>query len=225
MGEKQRWTSFYPIWANKLTEAQGDTWPDENKITIIERALNRRLLQALAGNHLLPDNNFAEFIRIINKVSHQVDHLQGLMPYPANHIEPSRITAQGSQSSFNNSVGKQSGWDTSGSGRGLVGQLDSGGDTIMGGVNMANVARGPDGQPLRAKWKSRDQIALLRKERRCYRCERKGCGTSRCPLLPAINPNGGLRVNATALPPIDLSLCESAAIGGVQAAEGSSSEN
>ncbi|KAI1006342.1 hypothetical protein K3495_g1879 [Podosphaera aphanis] len=94
----------------------------------------------------------------------------------------------------------------------------------MGDVNMANVARRPDGQPLRAKWKSRDQFALL-KERRYYCRERKGCGTSRCPLLPVINPNGGLGVNATALPPIDLFLCESAAIGGVQAAEGSSSEN
>ncbi|KAI0993706.1 hypothetical protein K3495_g14477 [Podosphaera aphanis] len=224
MGEKQRWTSFFPIWANKLTEAQGDMWPDENKITLIERALNKRLLHALAGNHLLPDNDFAEYIKIINKVSHQVDHLQGLTSNAFNtdiprSVEPKHQTFFGaSNSSLPGRVGSEGG-------HGQAGQLDSSGDTIMGGVNVTNVARGPDGQPLRAKWKSKEQIALLRKERRCYRCERKGCGTNRCPLLPAINPNGGPRVNTAALPPIDLSLCVSATGGGFLVSEEGSSEN
>ncbi|KAI1004417.1 hypothetical protein K3495_g3795 [Podosphaera aphanis] len=210
MREKQRWTSFYPVWANKLTEAQGDTWPDKNKITIVQRALNGMLLQALSGNHLLPIDNFAEFISIVNKVSHQVDHLEGLISYPVNSSN-SQKRAEPSNYILPSSDNSQVGWSVPGSSNGKAGQLDSGGDTIMGGVNVANMDRGPDGQPLRAKWNSRDQIASLKKERRCYRCERKGCGTRRFPFLPAVNPNRGPQVNVAALPPIDLSLCESAA--------------
>lgn len=34
MGQKQKWSSFYPQWTNKLTEALGDQWPDETKISL-----------------------------------------------------------------------------------------------------------------------------------------------------------------------------------------------
>ncbi|KAI0991176.1 hypothetical protein K3495_g17011, partial [Podosphaera aphanis] len=47
---------------------------------------------------------------------------------------------------------------------------------------------GPNGRPLRAKWKTAEQIEKLRMERRCFRCERQGCKTDYCSLLPAINP-------------------------------------
>lgn len=47
---------------------------------------------------------------------------------------------------------------------------------------------GPHGRPLRAKWKTPEQIVKLQKDFRCYRCERQGCNTRICPLLPAINP-------------------------------------
>ncbi|RKF63303.1 hypothetical protein GcM3_140023 [Golovinomyces cichoracearum] len=77
----------------------------------------------------------------------------------------------------------------SGKERGFVGDVDSSGDTFMGGINSAEVVRGPNGKPLRAKWKSPDQIKRLKEEGRCYRCERKGCSTKTCKILPAINPN------------------------------------
>ncbi|KAI0991894.1 hypothetical protein K3495_g16293, partial [Podosphaera aphanis] len=47
---------------------------------------------------------------------------------------------------------------------------------------------GPHGKPLRAKWKTREQIYRFQMECRCFRCERQGCNTRICPLLPAINP-------------------------------------
>ncbi|KAI0992888.1 hypothetical protein K3495_g15296, partial [Podosphaera aphanis] len=50
------------------------------------------------------------------------------------------------------------------------------------------VALGPHGEPLRAKWKTAEQIEKLQMECRCFRCERQGCNTKSCPLLPAINP-------------------------------------
>ena len=79
----------------------------------------------------------------------------------------------------------------------------------MGGVNSANVIRGPNGKPMRAKWKSREQIEKLKKERKCYRCERKGCSTKTCVFLPALKPvSNKIAVNSLNLGPIDPSVWE-----------------
>ncbi|KAI0994459.1 hypothetical protein K3495_g13722 [Podosphaera aphanis] len=45
-----------------------------------------------------------------------------------------------------------------------------------------------DGIVYVAKWKTRDQLAHLRKQKSCFRWERKGCHTKICPLLPARKP-------------------------------------
>lgn len=42
---------------------------------------------------------------------------------------------------------------------------------------MAKVPRAPNGKPQSAKWKTPDQIATLKRESKCYRCERRGCNT------------------------------------------------
>lgn len=79
----------------------------------------------------------------------------------------------------------------------------------MGGVSLASVARGPNGKPLRAKWKTPAQIQALRKEGRCFRCERKGYNTKICKVLPAQRPNHvGPRVNLLDLPEIPDGVCE-----------------
>ena len=53
----------------------------------------------------------------------------------------------------------------------------------------------------RAKWKTKAQLEKLREEGRCFRCERKGCITKKCPLLPARKPK--INVNSLKLPEID----------------------
>ncbi|KAI0991363.1 hypothetical protein K3495_g16824 [Podosphaera aphanis] len=73
MREGKRWADFFASWSNKLTEARGDFWADENKISMLDNAISKRLTQALAGNHLLPDNNFCEWVRIVNKIATQVE--------------------------------------------------------------------------------------------------------------------------------------------------------
>lgn len=65
MGIKQRWNVFFSRWANKLAETHGDLWPDKTKITLLENALNHTLQVALAYNHLIPDNNYNEWISIV----------------------------------------------------------------------------------------------------------------------------------------------------------------
>lgn len=98
---------------------------------------------------------------------------------------------------------------SSGQERGYVGGVDKAGDTSMGGVNMANVLRNQEGKPLRAKWKPPDQFDRLRSERRCFRCEQKGCNTAICRLLPAHKPKSkGPVVSHVTLEQIDPELYE-----------------
>ncbi|KAI0994937.1 hypothetical protein K3495_g13244 [Podosphaera aphanis] len=43
MQEGERWADFFASWSNKLTEARGDFWADENKISMPENAISKRL--------------------------------------------------------------------------------------------------------------------------------------------------------------------------------------
>ena len=49
MKEAQRWPEFFSSWTNKLTEARGDFWPDENKIFMLRSSLNKKLSGTIAG--------------------------------------------------------------------------------------------------------------------------------------------------------------------------------
>lgn len=90
---------------------------------------------------------------------------------------------------------------------GRVGELDSSGDTIMGGINATGVERDQQRRG-RAKWKAPERIDQLKREGRCSRCERQGCSLKVCPLLPACRPARESRINMTTLPDIDPCLIE-----------------
>lgn len=75
MGESQRWSSFFTSWASKLTEAEGDIWSDRSKITMLRNALNENIRRALSGNHLLPRDDYAEWVRIVSQISQQVEEV------------------------------------------------------------------------------------------------------------------------------------------------------
>lgn len=69
-------------------------------------------------------------------------------------------------------------WGMSGKEKGYFGEIDSSGDTYMGGVHSTNLVLGSNGKPLRSKWKTSEQIDRLGREGKCFRCERKGCSTN-----------------------------------------------
>lgn len=73
MKDYQRRSDFYASWSNKLTEARGDFWPDDNKMSLLQSAINKRLAVALAGNRLLPDDDFHGLIKIVNKIAQRLD--------------------------------------------------------------------------------------------------------------------------------------------------------
>lgn len=161
------------------------------KISLLRTALNTTLKVALASNHLVPENDFREFVRILSKIAQQNEEImrttsifQRLGQFKS---ESNKINSEffGNNTERDNSPKE---WGISGKEKGYVGEIDSSGDTYMGGVHSTKVVLGPNGKPLRSKWKTSEQIDKLRREGKCFRCERKGCSTNRCRLLPARRP-------------------------------------
>ncbi|KAI0991765.1 hypothetical protein K3495_g16422, partial [Podosphaera aphanis] len=205
----ERWADFLATWSNKLTEARGDFWPDENKISMLQNAMSKKLTRAMIGNHLLPDDDFSEWTQIVNKVAQQVERAEkkaGWLPGRM-EFESSEHSSALRREAFCNDMNRESCERTNGSkvSAGIEQPaVDSSGDTIMGGVNSTRIPGKIQG---RARWKSRAQLDRLREEGRCFRCERKGCLSSSCPLLPAQRPRGTRPgVNTVDLPEIDPSV-------------------
>lgn len=224
MGEKEGWSDFFASWSNKLTEARGDMRDDQNKISMLRNSLNNNLLQAQVGNTQLPSDNFNSWIEIVNQVAQQLEMIEDRSRKfisKQSHSLGKDFRDFGT-SDFNNrrnNIGRprnsngvpyERNQPESKNERNRQfepGDLDASGDTIMGGINTIGIGRD---KPLRAKWKTQAELDRLRVERRCFRCERKGCTVNRCPLKPAKRPKSDKRllVNVACLPPIDPAVCE-----------------
>lgn len=148
MGQDQKWSSFYPEWTSKLTEAIGDQWPNETKISLLTSALNNTLRMALASNHLTPDDDFFEFSKIVSKIAHQHEEVSKLTSNYKHidfqkrqnhnsHENNSDIYEDLNQARKNSKFGRE---------RDVIGNLDRDGDTYMGGINSAKILRGPNGK-------------------------------------------------------------------------------
>lgn len=214
MEDNERWSDFYASWSNKLTEARGDFWPDDNKISLLQNTLNKKLTMALASNHMLPEEDFNEWVNIVNKVAQQFEIAESRFKGRREYLCSNGDFRHGSRgkdytngSDLNNGPPQRKTPDNFGSqysGHGMNNDVDKSGDTIMGGVNATGVKRE---ESRRAKWKTKSQLETLKREGRCFRCERKGCVTKRCSLLPAIKPKGNsVWVTSTSLPEIDPSM-------------------
>lgn len=191
---------------------------------MLENALNDRLTQALAGNHLIPDNDFAEWVRIVNRVAQKVEMADQRSRWTALH----RTNVQ-TRAPEPRTEAPRTNWDVEMNQGGRpepinrpleVGDVDEFGDTVMGGINNAAVS---GNECRRAKWKTRVELDRLREEGKCFRCERRGCASKKCPLLPAKKPKSKkLQVLSMNLPEIDPSVYN---IDGIEVMESSVSEN
>lgn len=97
----------------------------------------------MAGNHLIPDDNFNEFVRIANYVAQQHEMVDARRKGSQNRqFQPQRSNQEPiayidfkPESFYKKGSFKES--------LGLVGQLDSSSDTIMGGINLARLSHKP----------------------------------------------------------------------------------
>lgn len=205
MGENQRWPEFFANWSNKLTEARGDFWDDANKISMIRNSLNDKLIRTLAGNHLLPEDDFNEWVRIVNQVAQQLEMVDSRNRRQHTRTQHARGPID-QITFFDEGVGEKERNQWLPDVKGRQGEIDGSGDTIMGGVNATGMIKG---EKRRAKWKNEAKINQLRKEGRCFRCERQGCISRRCPLLSARSPaKSGPAVNSVTPTQIDPTMFE-----------------
>lgn len=121
--------------------------------------LNVTLQRALANSHLLPSDDYYEWLRIVVQIAQQheeVEKEQGEFNYdrPGNSV----INNQIDNIKTENLKNIQRELSASGRKYGILGTLDAAGDTYMGGSNMTRVFGGPNGKSLRAKWKNQEQI-------------------------------------------------------------------
>lgn len=144
MKETERWADFLATWSKKLTEARGDFWPDENKISMLQNAMNKKLTRALIGNHLLPDDDFSEWTRIVNKIGQQVERAEKKAGWPLGWVdfESSEHSSGPRREAFRKDMNR--GPSERSNGSKVLAEMeqpavDSSGDTIMGGVNSARI--------------------------------------------------------------------------------------
>ena len=172
--------------------------------------LNVTLRRALANSQQLPSDDYYELLRIVGQIAQQheeVDKDQTGFSYIKlrNNNNNDKI----GNVEIENPKNIRRELSASGKEYGAPGTVDTADYTFMGGLNMARVLRGPNGKPLRAKWKNQEQISKLRSEGKCFRCERKGCNTRVCRLLPARKPDKkGIEINVSEYCNLDPSLYE-----------------
>ncbi|KAI0990899.1 hypothetical protein K3495_g17288, partial [Podosphaera aphanis] len=115
---------------------------------MLEETLNHTMRLALAGNHLLPPDNFFEWVRIVTHVAQRYEVL--LKGSNLSHIPSSVETSTDKFHTGNNFKGdvqeaSSNGWTRPGNRRESVHDVDASGDTIMGGIYSAEILRGPNG--------------------------------------------------------------------------------
>ncbi|POS84509.1 hypothetical protein EPUL_002507 [Erysiphe pulchra] len=134
---------------------------------MLRNALDDRLITTLVGNHLLPEDDFDEWFSIVGHVAQQFEVVNGRnrrvkQPVPLEFQRCNAEKDESSRQSFHNEQQKTR------KKNGRVGELDSSGDTIMGGINATRVA-GEKQKRGRAKWKTPERIEQLKKEEKCFR--------------------------------------------------------
>ena len=149
IGENQRWPDFYANWSNKLTEARGDLWDDANKISMIKNSLNDMPIKILAGNHLLPENDFHEWIRIVNQVAQQPEMLESRSRRhnsTAWHIQGADDFNRSGDRMRNakEAQNREADCNLWLNARIRQPEFDGSGDVVMGGINAAGIAGGDE---------------------------------------------------------------------------------
>ena len=105
---------------------------------MLRNSLNDRLITTLAGNHLLPEDNFNEWVRIVGHVAQQLEVVDGRNRRLKQYSQLNSVLSNDSDKSRsrNSDVTRTQNFDEftrSGTEFGRAGQLDSSGDMFMGG--------------------------------------------------------------------------------------------
>ena len=109
---------------------------------MLQNALNKNLTMAFASNHILPDNNYNEWVNIVNRVAQQLEIVDSRFYGRRGYTYPDVDSRHGNRENettpkINTNYGLQNSHTSNSfdSHLGDDGDMDNSGDTILGGVN------------------------------------------------------------------------------------------
>jgi hypothetical protein len=196
MAENETFTDFYPRFELKLSQAGGHNWPPVVCRNALRNALSKKMARAACGS--AEPEQFADYVMLLKDISVRME-LYGEFDTrrPGMRNQVNRATA----------ITKTVDAIAAAPDDADVEMVDAPhvhvNSTRVGPVNPSGYpSRRPEDRQLigkRAQWVSRDVYDKRRDEGRCLRCGRDGCRVDRCPLKPALNPNGRrkVRINNT----------------------------
>jgi hypothetical protein len=190
-GEKESFATFLPKFEKELAESGGAAWPDDVQINYLQRSLNQGLKGLLRTQRNMP-TDYLGHIRALQELGANLDReryqvKRSTRVSGARSPSPDRILAK-QQKERRPSIPPQDAmdWEPTKINRAIQKQ------------NRELVGR-------RAKRASEDEVQRRRREGLCTRCGRKGCWSSKCPLLPPRHPSSQTQAKRTApkLPAIE----------------------
>lgn len=180
-GEKQPFAKFLPLLEKEFADAGALDWPDAAKRPILLTALNSTMSEKLVSRGIPQD--FSDIIRRLHEISNDIDMMSMKNPRQEyRHDGESRAKASTIRP-LKEEVYEPMDW---------VPSTPSQISTTRVNPEGYRSGRAED-RPLygkRAKWVNRETLEERKKDGRCLRCGRSDCSTKRCPLKPAVRPNG-----------------------------------
>ena len=176
---KQSFPTFIPVFEERLARIDGLDWPDKVKISALISVMDPALADVLALTFKRLDNynTYRDEAVRLSQMPGTLNLGRGLNPnYNSNH-------------DLNRRHPDEMEWAASYSAQSSRG---SGPAAATAANNRPNPSAFPTNDQLRgrrARWVTTEEFERRRAARVCFRCGRPGCGTDRCPLKPAVNPN------------------------------------
>jgi hypothetical protein len=187
-GNRDSFAAFLPKFEKELADSGGSMWSDDVKIDYLERSLNKGLADLLYGQRGMPTD--------------YLGYVQALQDLGANLDE--RNQAQKSEQSRRSSSDRRYEQPTVKTPPPRTPSPNAM-DWEPTKINRAIQKQNQELAGKRAKWASEEEVQRRRKEGLCTRCGRKGCWSSKCPLLPPRHPSSQTQIKRSApkLPAIE----------------------
>lgn len=179
-GKNEPFAAFYPKFERELADAGGAIWADDVRVNYLRKTLNEMKDRLVSMLHLPKD--YLGFIQELHDLGANIDArrtlerrtIKKLHHHSLQQSSPSAQTALNVKHP-NTSPPHAASPDT----------MDWGPTRINRAIQKQN--KEPAGK--RAKWVSEEEVQRRRREGLCTRCGRKGCWSSKCPLLPPRHPD------------------------------------
>jgi hypothetical protein len=178
-GEKEPFASFLPRFEKEMADAGGANWAAAVKISYLKKALNREMRRELKGQLNMP-REYGAYVNSLHDLGANLDEFRSFSQHrnvPRSQHGESRTAAPArSKTPLSRTPSPDAmDWEPT-------------------KINRAIQRQNQELAGKRAKWASEEEVQRRRREGLCTRCGRKGCWSTKCPLLPPKRPTSQTHV-------------------------------